>query len=264
MQLNKPCEIEEWQTPEMLATLRILEPDIFQLYPGYPAGREHRKSWEHHQILAGCKQLGCVHPDASVLVVSGGRERVIFELTNRARWVFAVDRFWNGPGQPGEMLLDPALCAAQTYNARRLVVQNMDPLVLRFEAESFDTVAAIGFSSHDAESARLAVFEVSRVLKPGGIAVLVYDMVVNGGEGLSLPGLRLYDPGAITALIADSGLELVENIQAAVSPATVATVRIYADVVQEVQRGYWHFPHILFEEQRRLFTSASVFLRKTR
>ena len=113
---------------------------------------EHRKHWEYAQILLGLEQLEVLDRDAMVLAVAAGQEELLFELTNRTRWAFATDIYGSGPFAEREadmaMLRDPDSVARCSYNRRRLVVQCMDALDLRYEDDTFDAVYGLSSLEH--------------------------------------------------------------------------------------------------------------------
>ena len=266
MHLSKACELEDFHRPEAAEVIRFIEADLARAHPAFPRGREHRKSWEYQQIWLGLESLGALRDDARLLVTNAGGDQILFALTRRAGAVFAVDRYDHilrtNPG--GSCLFDPNRFVRTPVNLNRLVLQNMDPRFLRFDADSFDAVVAMQFSAYAAErDAGLALLEVERVLKPGGIAILSAELVVNDAEPLELPDLCLHTAHSLYARIGYSpGLHPVDDFVADVSPATAATCIPFSEVLRDLQLGVCRYPHIVLEMEGRRFTSATVFLRK--
>ena len=185
MKLNKLCNLEDWQIPELRAAMRLLEPDLALHYPEFPGNREHRKSWEWAHMMVGLESLDALPPDGMALGVGAGHEPPLFELTNRMRWVFATDIYGTGDftefeAQPS-MLSEPDRFARGPYNRNRLVVEHMNACDLRFEEATFDVVFCLSSIEHfgGVEGAQKGLAEMARVLKPGGIAVITTECIVN-------------------------------------------------------------------------------------
>ena len=270
MQLNKLCNLEDWDLDTRAATMRRIQPDIVRANPNYPVGVEHRKHWENAQVLDGLRHLEALPLDGLVLAVAAGHEQVVYELTNRARWVFATDIYGVGAFDGYEanqtMLRDPDAFALGPHNRNRLVVQYMDALDLRHEDETFDVVYSLSSIEHfGAEAGAItALNEQRRVVKIGGIVALTTEVVVNDAPTLDLPDLTLFRPEQLVDICERlDGLELVEPIDFSLSDSTLATVTTLEQAGIDAQRRDIHYPHIVLELQERLFTSVAVFLRRT-
>lgn len=267
MRLNRACELEDFRDPEVIAVLRVLEPDIAGGAPDYPAGREHRKTWEQQHTIRGARHLGALNDAASVLVVNAGTERVVYALTNMVASVFAVDNYCAdaSKGQVHSMLLDPRKHSTMPFNPRRLKVQHMNAPVLVFEDETFDLVLAPRFSGCPVEggSAALLLLEIERVLRPGGLVVLAFEMAIDGGPARSLTGFELHTPSSINDLVkVCPDLILADEICDKVSSATLAHPISLEQAVRDSVLGRVEYPHIVLQSEDRLFTSGVVFLRK--
>jgi len=270
VRLNKVCNIEDWDDDRRAVTMRRILPIFLDQSPGYPAGMEHRKHWEFAQILLGLEALGTFGPQAMVLSVAAGHESVVYDLTNHVRWVFATDIYGSGDFTEWEadmgMLRDPDSLALCPYNRRRLVVEYMDALDLRFEDETFDAVYSLSAIEHfgGPDGVRRALDEQRRVVKRGGIVAFTTEVVVNGAEPLDQGHLLLSTPEQIEAVCHGTpGLRLVEPIDFSVSERTRAKVTVLADALEASRRGEADYPHIVVEEAGRHFTSVSVFLERT-
>jgi SAM-dependent methyltransferase len=269
--LNKLCEIEDFAIPEVAATIRALEPEHVATQPAYPAGFEHRKAWEFAQVMNGVERLRAIDSDSLVLSVAAGHERPVFAFTNVARLVFATDIYgagdFSGRESASSMLTNPDAFAGFPYNRNRLVVQYMDALDLRYEVGTFDLVFCLSSIEHFGgfDGARKSLQEMHRVCKPGGIVMFTTECVVNGVPSPPLPGMELFSPRAME-LLANSvrGLSPVEPIQFNISERTRGTVLNFDKLVADLNRGHIRYPHIVLEIGGCEFTSASVFLRKTK
>lgn len=270
MTLNKVCDLKDWQDPELRAAMRLLEPYMLAGFPEYPSGREHRKSWEYAQLFVGLRQLGALRPDAIALGVAAGHENPLYELTNHVRWVFATDIYgtgnFTGHESDVQMLRNPDHYASCPYNRNRLVVQYMDARDLRFEADTFDIVFSLGSIEHfgGVEGTKKGLFEMQRVLKPGGLLMLTTECIVNEAEHLSTRDFELFTPRTLSALLASAErLELVEELQFNVGNSTLRTSMPLEKAIHGGLAGHVDYPHIVLEHAGRQFTSVSVFLRRT-
>lgn len=270
MRLSKICNIEDWQSDGRVDAIRQLLPYFVQQHAEFPDHMEHRKHWEYAQMLLGLQQLGVLDRDAMVLAVAAGQEELIFELTNRTRWAFATDIYGSGPFAEREadmaMLRDPDSVARCTYNRRRLIVQCMDALDLRFEDQTFDAVYSLSSIEHfgGLDGVRAALAEQCRVAKVGGIVAFTTEVIVNGADNYHEGHLLLSTPDEIESVCQSvPGLRLVEPIDFSVSERTRDKVISHADAIADSHRGHTEYPHIVLEHEGRWFTSIAVFLERT-
>jgi SAM-dependent methyltransferase len=268
--LNRVCGIEDWSDPHLVATIQRLLPHFVRAYPGFPAKQEHRKHWEYAHVVMGLERLGAVRPDSWLLSVAGGHEEPAYELTNHVRWMFLVDLYGVGGFKGAEaqetVLTNPDAFETVPYNRNRLVVQYMNALDLRFEPGTFDGVFCLSSVEHFGgfDGAVRGLREMHRVLKPGGIAAVTTECIVNGAAALDLPGLFLFTPDLITQLTRSvPGLEPVEPVDFSISPASLATAFPLQRAVEEAKTYHTEYPHIVVELQGRYFTSVALFLRRT-
>lgn len=270
MKLNRVCNLEHWQEPETIAAMRELLPYFVEMSQAYPCGMQHRKHWEFAQILLGLRKLGAVRPDSSLLSIAGGHEETAYLLTNEARWVFLVDIYgagtFSGLEADAAILTDPDRFARVRYNRRRLVVQYMNALDLRFENNMFDGVFCSSSIEHfgSFEAARLALEQMHRVLKPGGVAAITTECVVNGMDSWCTPVLILFSPELLNELAHSvPGLELVEPVDYTISAASLDTVYPHEQSVLDAKDMRVRYPHVVLEREGRWFTSVSLCFRKS-
>jgi SAM-dependent methyltransferase len=267
--LNRLCNIEDWQDPAIVSGIRRLLPHFVRAYPEFPKAQEHRKHWEYAHVVNGLERLGAVRPDSWLLSVAGGHEEPAYELTNHVRWVFLIDIYgvggFSGSEAQETVLTNPDAFATVPYNRNRLVVQYMNALDLRFEEDTFDGVFSLSSVEHFGgfEGAVEGLRRIRGVLKPGGIAAVTTECVVNGAPGLELPGLMLFTPHMIDDLAhAVRGLELVEPIDFRISEKSLATAFPLEKAIEQAKVYHTEYPHIVVEFQGRHFTSVSLFFRK--
>lgn len=271
MRLNKLCNIEDWQDADFRATVRRLMPSMVHAMPAYPTGGEHRKHWEYAHVLNGLDRLGAIHPEAMVLSVAGGHEEPAFDLTNRVRWVFLTDMYGQTAFRDGEaasaVLTSPDSFAGLPYNRNRLVVEHMNALDLRFEAETFDVVLCLSSIEHfgGEAQARRALAEMHRATKPGGVVAITTECLIDGGQDFEIPDVLFFSPESLQRL-AESvpGLELVEPIDFQVGEATWKTRQPLGEAISNARNQLpVECPHVVVECQGRLYTSAALFFRKS-
>lgn len=268
MKYNKVCNLEDWCDQALATTMRRVLPYFLKVYPDYPQGKQHRKHWEYAHVLNGLDRLGATHEQAFVLSVAGGHEEPAFDLTNRVRWVFVTDIYGTGGFKDQEsnitMLTNPDAYARCPYNRNRLVVEYMNALDLRFEENTFDGVLCLSSIEHfgGIEGVQKGLAEMRRVLKPGGIAAITTECIINGASDLHLPGLSLFAPKTLLDLAHSSDMDLVDEPDLTASRETISTVMPLQRAIQYANENQDVFPMVALELEGRIFTSAALFLRK--
>lgn len=142
----------------------------------------HRKSWEYATCVLGLNQLASLDDRSSILATGAGYERPLFYYANRCKEVWATDLYDEShPEGTSRMLTEPARFAPFPYAEDRLHVERMSALDLRFEDDSFHATFCLSSIEHfgSRDDQRLAVQEMARVLKPGGIACIVTELILN-------------------------------------------------------------------------------------
>jgi SAM-dependent methyltransferase len=267
--LNKICELKDWQVPEFREQVCWIEPDLARAFPGYPTGREHRKSWEYAQLIRGLNELGVLHPTASILSVASGSERPVFALTKRVRWVFATDIYGEGDFSSREavptMLTDPARLATQEFDRNHLVVQYMNATEIHHDDGTFDASFSLSSIEHfgGTQAAVKALLEMGRVTKPGGYVMVATECIVNNQPSLDEPGFHLFDRLEIQEMIeAVAGqLSPIEPVAFDSSPGSCPVIELSQAVV-DGRNNKCTYPHILMSHRGRVFTSISLFFER--
>jgi SAM-dependent methyltransferase len=267
----KLCELEDFGDPDLRGLMR----DAFAMHaeragPLFPSGVEYRKYWEVAMTLRALRDLGALRPEGELLGVGAGAEATLFWLTRHVRRVFATDLYidneeWATQAPPA-MLFDPSRFASCSFEPRRLVVQHMDALELRYPDESFDGVFSSSSIEHfgDLAAVRRAFEEMHRVLRPGGIAALSTEYRV-AGEG-SLPGTLLFTEGELLSLW-EGLFEPVEPLNLSLSARTRSTVLDFDEAAADVRAGrdWTRYPHIVLRHGLGMtWTSVHVTLRRLR
>ena len=249
--LNKICDRRDWEHPAWRQALEDLG------YSPDPA-RLHRKEWEFAQGVYGLRKLRCLSPDAAALGLGAGTEPIVFFLAGRLRRVVATDLYagdFSEHEADPRMLRDPEAFAPFSYHRDRLEVRRMDATAIDYAPESFDLVFSFSSFEHfgSRREQRACLAAMHRVLRPGGVAVLTTEVILNawGRHGDYFRRAELLD-----ALIPDAGFRLAGgDFQFATSRATLeGLVRL----PHEIDRR----PHLVLRRWRTYFTSAALFLEK--
>ncbi|HEV2760400.1 MAG TPA: class I SAM-dependent methyltransferase, partial [Acidimicrobiales bacterium] len=279
---NKICNLEDFTHPELYPVIRdIFAHEVVRFGDAFPVGKENRKDWEAAMALRAFQACGLLDGSSEFLGVAAGNEPLLFHLTRLARRVFATDLYlaggdWEVFGHRS-MLDDPYEHWPFEWNPRRLVVQHMDALDLRYEDESFDGV----FSSSSIEhfgghpEVERSMDEMFRVLRPGGVCAVTTEFRL-AGPSPGIPGCLMFDPDELASrLIGDRAWTLISPLDLSVSDATLRTrVDVAGVVAQQLAQcdrdGGWfthkldyeHFPHIVMGFGEFTFTSIHLALRK--
>lgn len=281
---NKVCNLEDFGDPQLRRIIRdVLAVEAARRGEAFPQGCEYRKHWEVAMAVRALAAAGALREDAELLGVGAGNEPTLFHLTRFVRRVFATDLYLSGgdweESASAPMLTDPGRFYGAPWHARRLVVQHMDALDLRYEDASFDGVFSSSSLEHFGGLAevRQALDEIHRVLKPGGVLSLSTEFRL-AGPPPGIPGVLLFDR---RELVADLGLAdgerwiALDELSTEVSNATRATTLPYEETGADVrghvaehgalyfERLQWsRYPHLVLRDGLSAWTSVHVALRK--
>jgi len=284
MDCNRVCNLEDFADPDLRRTMRrVLPHEVGRFGDGYPHGVEYRKHWEVAMAVASLESAGVVRADAEVLGVGAGNEPTIFHLTNRVGRVFATDLYLADAGWDDSanatMLTEPERHwpAETPWNPRRLVVQHMNALDLRYEDETFDGVFSSSSIEHFGTSSDVhrALAEIHRVLKPGGVLSISTEHRLSGPPP-GLPGILMFDARDVsTVFVEPFDWQPLGPVELAVSQATLRTEQRLVDLSAEVSahveaHGFIEFhhldwaryPHIVLRHEDHTWTSMHLALRK--
>jgi ubiquinone/menaquinone biosynthesis C-methylase UbiE len=283
-QYVKLCELEDFEIPDLRAMLREIE-------PGHtPVEELHRKFWEYAMLGLFLEEVGAIREDAEALSVAGGHEAPLFWMANTVARMVATDIYGDGSFSYREadssMLTNPQAYAPYPYREDHLEVLHMNALQLDFPDESFDIVFSLSSIEHfgGPRAAAQAAREMSRVLRPGGYAVIVTECLVDN-RILDWPPLQLAIrlatfgrrcPNAtLTKRVVDaftvreighyivdaSGLELVQPLDTSVSSASYENLIHWGAGNELTSVTGEPFPHILLQAHGAPWTSAFLALR---
>ena len=286
-QYVKLCDVADFADPQLCAAVGEIE--------GRPAPRalSERKQWERGMLALALAERGSLHDGAAVLAIGAGTEPVLFWLANRVGMVTATDIYGEGKFAAVEaaesMLRNPPAFSPVDYRKDRLVVRHMDARRLEFPTGSFDAVYSLSSIEHFGSPQDIAgaAAEMGRVLKPGGIAVVVTECLVHLDPLDRAPvefALRLgtlgrkrrtatlrrrvalgeaFTPREMESLIVrPSGLQLAQRLDVSLSPQSWDNLTtVHPSGRLEAATGRLD-PHVLLKIHRSVFTSACLVLHK--
>jgi len=225
---------------------------------GFPASAEifHRKIWEFNQALFGLRKLRRLAPEATALGIGCGHEELMYFLANRIAKVVATDLYegsYLGGESAADVLQHPAKYAPFRFRDGHLEVRQMDALALQFEAGSFDFVFCLSSLEHfGSDGDKLtALREMHRVLKPGGVAVLTTEIVLNRlGRGS-----QYFQKKTLTRLVGAAGFALD-------GPPDLRVEKQYTDPPLALPMDAFASPHVVLRNFHTIYTSIALFLMK--
>src|SRR6187200_234992 len=226
--LNRLCCIEDWENSEIkeaLAELQKLSSEGFI----------HRKDWEWALGIIAMRRFGKLNEKSTAIGVGVGREEVLFYLANKLYHLYATDLYdgnsWKNFA-PADFPENPKKYAPFPYKEDALTVLRMDGTKLEFPSESFDI--AFSFSSiehfggkNNHSGALRSVKEMERVLKPGGLAVITTEYIINDKEHPEFFNRRTIYSDLIDKL---ERLKLVEPLDLRITTKTLDTVIDYSSI----------------------------------
>jgi SAM-dependent methyltransferase len=216
------------------------------------------------------RDFGVLRDDAQVLGVGAGREATVFWLTKHVGRVFATDLYltddpWSTTDSDWEMLVNPERFYSEDWNPRRLVVQHMNGLELRYEDDTFDGIFSSSSIEHfgELEDARRSVEELYRVLRPGGVLAISTEFRLQGPPP-GHPGVLMFDESELRSLFVDGlAWELADPLVTSISEETLRTEVDQLEVLEEFKAGRENrHPHIVLRKDPHLWTSVHLALIK--
>jgi ubiquinone/menaquinone biosynthesis C-methylase UbiE len=151
-------------------------------------------------------------------------------------------------------------------------VMRMDGTNLEFPSNTFDVAFSFSsiehFGGENHSGALKSLMEMKRVLKPGGIAVVVTEYIINGKDAPDLTN-QFYNTRTIYSNLIDKlkTLQLVQPLDLKITPKTLDTVMDAADAVlwdtnkldDEYKRSH---PYVLLRLRNILLTSVMLVFQK--
>ena len=233
----------------------------------------HRKDWEWALGIIAMRRFGKLNEKSTAIGVGSGREAILYYLANKVKHVYATDlykvRNWM-EAAPSDFPENPKKYAPFPYKEDALTVLRMDGTKLEFPSESFDI--AFSFSSiehfdsggkNNHSGALRSLKEMERVLKPGGLAVITTEYIINDKEHLEFFNKRTIYSDLIDKL---ERLKLVEPLDLRITTKTLDTVIDYSSIGvswNNINNDYKRtHPHIVLRIKNILFTSIMLVFQK--
>lgn len=262
--LNRLCYIEDWQNPEIKETL-------IELQKLSPQGFIHRKDWEWAIGIIAMKRFDKLNKSSTAIGVGSGTEPIPFYLANKISHVYATDLYEDNESwkkaAPIEFLKDPKRYASFPYKEDALTVVRMDGTKMDFPDEKFDIAFSFSsiehFGGKNHSGALKSMKEIERVLKPGGIAVIATEYILNDKEHPEFFNKKTIYSDLINKL---DKLKLVEPLDLRITTNTLDTIidHFTIDVNwDKMDEGYKKsHPLILLKIRNILFTSIMIVFQK--
>ena len=283
IKLNKLCSIEDWQNREIkkiISELQQVSKDDYIhksqwelkdniVNPRKP-GFIHRKDWEWAIGVIAMKRFGKLNENSKAIGIGAGREEVLFYLANKISHVYATDLYdgkdWKNFA-PTDFLKDPKKYSPFPYREDALTVMKMDGTKLEFPDETFDIAFSFSsiehFGGKNHSGALKSMREMERVLKPGGIAVIATEYILNDKEHPEFFNRRTIYSDLIDRL---GKLKLVEPLDLRITTNTLNTIIDFFTVDvnwgkmdEEFKRTH---PLVLLKIRNILFTSIMLVFQK--
>ena len=233
MRLNKLCCIEDWENHEVKEIIPKLQ-DItyYNKCQGILArkpGQIHRKDWEWTLGIIAMKRFGKLHNNNTAIGIGAGKELILFYLANHLGHLYATDLYstkdWKDFA-PADFPENSSKYSPFPYNQSALTVLRMDGTRLEFPSDSFDIAFSFSSIEHfggEAYSGALkSLKEMERVLKPGGIAIVATEYIINNKNPPDLAN-QFYNESTIYSHLIDKldVMKLVEPLDLTISQKTL-------------------------------------------
>ena len=262
--LNRLCYVEDWENPEIRETL-------VELQKLNPQGLIHRKDWEWAIGIIAMKRFDKLNKSSTAIGVGSGTEPIPFYLANKISRVYATDLYednesWKKAAPLG-FLRDPKKYAPFPYDEDALTVLRMDGSKLDFPDETFDIAFSFSsiehFGGKNHSGALKSMREIERVLKPGGIAVIATEYILNGKKHPEFFNKKTIYSDLIDKL---DKLKPVEPLDLRMTANTLDTIidhftidANWDSVDEEYKKSH---PLVLLKIRNILFTSIMVVFQK--
>lgn len=206
--------------------------------------------------------FGVVMPGALICGVGAGAEPTTFALADKGCIVFPVDRYLEVTARsgvtPASMMVRPGQYTRRPYARGSVVPVHSDPRALALPSNFFDGVyatAEIGrLGSLDALAA--SVEEIGRILKPGGIATVTVEFLLEGPNGAAGfdDDVLLMTPDLIQRyVVAPSGMALIDAPSFEISSQTYDSRAVLQDFNSTVGR------HRTVEQKKNVHPNLVIF-----
>jgi SAM-dependent methyltransferase len=177
---SKLCDLADWKGSDFASlSSAIMGTDPEHLF-------YHRKLWEFTRLVQALQAMGIYTPNAIGLSVAAGHERVLYYLARHLHKVVATDVYGDSAFSQNEansqVLASGDGYAPYDYPKEHLKFLYMNALQLDFPAGLFDFAFCLSSIEHfgGVRNASLAIREMARVVRPGGLVFVTTDCSLNG------------------------------------------------------------------------------------
>ena len=190
LRLNKLCCIEDWENYELKEIIPKLQ-DItyYNKCRGILArkpGQIHRKDWEWTLGIIAMGRFGKLNKNSTAIGIGAGKELILFYLANHLGHLYVTDLYstkeWENFA-PADFPENPSKYSPFPYNQSALTALRMDGTRLEFPSDNFDIVFSFSsiehFGGENYSGALKSLKEMERILKPGGIAIVATEYIIN-------------------------------------------------------------------------------------
>jgi SAM-dependent methyltransferase len=281
LKLNKLCHVEDWQNNELGEIISELQYASSKDYihrkgwdvEKYPVndrkGSIYRKDWEWGLGVLAMKRFDKLNKESKAIGLGSATEEVLFYLANRIDHVYATD-LYDGKGWknlvPNDFPENPKKYSPYPYNEDALTVMRMDATRLAFSDESFDIAFSFSsiehFNGENHSGALRSMREIERVLKPGGIAVVATEYMLNDKEHIEFFNRRTIYSDLIDKL---DRLKLVEPLDLRITTKTLDAIIDYQSAANWLASTYEFkksHPYVLIRINDMLVTSVMLVFQK--
>lgn len=280
LKLNKLCCIEDWENHELKdLILQLQSVSYHEKCKGFltrAPGQIHRKDWEWAMGVLAMRRLGNLNKESSAIGIGAGKELVIFYLANHLGHVLATDLYnaetWQDYA-PQDFPEAPQKYAPFPYDEGALTASRMDATgKLAFPSNCFDIAFSFSaiehFGGKNHSGALSSMKEMERILKPGGVAVISTEYIINDKDAPDLTN-QFYNKQTIYSDLIDrmTTLRLAEPLDLRITAKTLDTVMDVRDA-ERWDRGLYDdryksmHPCILLRSRDVLLTSVMLVFRK--
>lgn len=277
MNYSRLISVEDFKNKKILGALnKMFEIRNNQLSPDIHPVLDS-KQWENALTLLTLQDFEKLNPNSKLICIGAGTEETLFYLANQVSLIVATDLYnedtvWSDVA-PREFLKNP-----NAYNpyeeTKNLLGISCDATDLPLPSNFFDAAFSCGSIEHfgGIEKARLALMELSRVLKIGGIASISTEFRLRGPSDKNSWGSDTYLftwKEIEEELIPGTGFELIDSLQNFESDTETLSTRQNLPDFLDLGKNYpreAHFrdayPNLVMYHDGFLFCSIHFALRK--
>jgi SAM-dependent methyltransferase len=255
LKLNRLCYVEDLENSEIMGIISSLQLPF------------SRRTWEWAQAVVAMKRFGKLNNNSKAIGIASATEPLLFYLANKLNHVYSTDWYDSTKyiDTPSDFPENPKKYAPFPYKEDALTVLRMDATNLEFPSDTFDIAFSISsiehFGGKNHSGALRSLQEVERILKPGGIATITTEYIINDKKHPKeylLSDNR--DPEFFNRrTIYDDLINKLERLQL-VEPLDLRITTRTLDVATGQYDNI--YPHILLRYGNMLFTSVMLVFQK--